>query len=198
MTDLGQAVTDYLAVRQALGYKFAENAKQLPSFRGLSADRRGVEGHDRAGRGPGHQPTGCTPRVVARRLDMVRGFAVTSKRSTLTPRSRPGRATPSLSPDSPVCVYRRRHRGADGRALPSLQRAVTYGTLIGLLAVTGMRCGEAIRLQRGQHRLGPLTTVVTIWNSKFRKEQPTIGCEALAGAWYPAKSRRRPRITCDR
>jgi integrase len=51
----------------------------------------------------------------------------------------------------------------------SPQRAATYETLIGLLAVTGMRLGEAMRLD-GDH-IDWDEGIVTVWNSKFRKSR---------------------------
>ena len=55
------------------------------------------------------------------------------------------------------------------RDLPSPQRAATYETLVGLLAVTGMRVGEAVRLDRDHVDLDE--GIVTIWNSKFHKSR---------------------------
>ena len=48
-------------------------------------------------------------------------------------------------------------------------RAATYQTLIGLLAVTGMRVGEAIRLDRADADL--TDGVLTIRESKFGKSR---------------------------
>lgn len=51
------------------------------------------------------------------------------------------------------------------RALPSPLRAATYETLFGLLAVSGMRVGEAAGLDRGDVDLQ--TGVITIHHPKF-------------------------------
>ena len=51
----------------------------------------------------------------------------------------------------------------------SPQRAATYETLIGLLAVTGMRLGEAVRLDCDH--IDWDEGIVTVWNSKFRKSR---------------------------
>jgi integrase len=51
-------------------------------------------------------------------------------------------------------------------ALRSPLQAATYQTVIGLLAVTGMRSGEARRLDRDH--LDWDEAVVTVWNSKFQ------------------------------
>jgi integrase len=55
------------------------------------------------------------------------------------------------------------------RAVPSPQRAATYETLLGLLAVTGMRLGEVVRLDRDHVDFDE--GIVTIWNSKFQKSR---------------------------
>ncbi len=57
---------------------------------------------------------------------------------------------------------------AAARLKPAL-RAATYQTLVGLLAVTGMRVGEAISLDRGDVDLGD--GVLTVWYSKFGKSR---------------------------
>jgi len=51
------------------------------------------------------------------------------------------------------------------QVIASAQRAVTYATLIGLLAATGMRVGEALRLQA--HDTDLVDGVITIRASKF-------------------------------
>jgi integrase len=55
------------------------------------------------------------------------------------------------------------------RALRSPLRAATYETLIGLIASTGMRSGEAVRLDRDDIDFDE--GVITIWRSKFGKSR---------------------------
>ena len=89
----------------------------------------------------------------AYRLSAVRGFA------TYLHALDPAHEVPAAGPAAaaaaaghPVPLLRRRDRGADRRrrhaALPAAARP-PIATLIGLLAVTGMRVGEAIALDRG-------------------------------------------------
>jgi integrase/recombinase XerD len=172
MTDLDQAVTDYLAVRRSLGYKLAENGKQLPNFVAyldtVGAHRVTTE----LAVAWATQPKGCTPVWWARRLAMVRGFARHLKAidpdteipplGVLPHRCR--RVAPYLYSDAEIDTLM-----AAARAMRSPQRAATYETLIGLLAVTGMRSGEAIRLDRDH--IDWDEGVVTIWNSKFQKSR---------------------------
>jgi integrase len=58
---------------------------------------------------------------------------------------------------------------AAARALPHPLRAATFATLIGLLAATGMRGGEAMRLNR--HDIDWDRGALTIWDSKFGKSR---------------------------
>jgi integrase len=74
------------------------------------------------------------------------------------------RATPYLYSDADVAALM-----AAARALRSPLRAATYETVVGLLAVTGMRSGEARRLDRDH--LDWDEGVLTVWNSKFQKSR---------------------------
>jgi integrase len=73
-------------------------------------------------------------------------------------------------------------------------RAATYQTLIGLLAVTGMRAGEAIRLDQPDIDLP--AGLVTVRESKFGKSRqlPLHATTAAALAGYAAlRDRHHPR-----
>ena len=60
------------------------------------------------------------------------------------------------------------------RSIPQPLRAATYQTLIGLLAATGMRVGEAIRLDRGD--IDSTEGVLRIRRSKFGKSRHGAAC----------------------
>ena len=61
-------------------------------------------------------------------------------------------------------------RGLVRRCLPGkLLRPHTYGTLIGLLASTGLRIGETIRLDRDDVRLAEIPPHILVRETKFRK-----------------------------
>ncbi len=172
MSALDQAVQDYLIVRRALGYKLAENGRQLPDFVAYleAAGARTVTTELAVAWAT--QPTGCTPVWWARRLAMVRGFACHLKAidpDTQVPPlgllpHRCRRVAPYLYSDADVAALM-----AASRALPSRQRATTYETLVGLLAVTGMRLEEALRLDRDH--VDWEEGIVTVWNSKFQKSR---------------------------
>jgi integrase/recombinase XerD len=151
MSDLRHAVTDYLAIRRALGF-------QLRGYDRLLGDL--VDDLQRAEASTltielavawASKPAGVQPFRWKTRLSIVRGFA--RYLQTIDPATQ--------IPPSNLLAYRRRrpapylYSAAEIDALleatdtlrPTL-RAATYRTLLGLLAVTGMRVGEAIALDR--------------------------------------------------
>jgi integrase/recombinase XerD len=172
MSPLDQAVDDYISVRRALGYKLAENARLLPDFVTYLEAAGASTVTSELAVAWATKPTGSTPVWWARRLAMVRGFArhmqAFDPDTEIPPLGllphRCRRVAPFLYSDADIAAVM-----ATARALPSRQRAATYETLIGLLAVTGMRIGEAIRLDRDHVEFAE--GIVTIWNSKFQKSR---------------------------
>ena len=172
MIPLGPALQDYLSIRRALGYKLQRAEKLLVNFIGYV------------------EATGTHPVTVevaltwatlpvkgdmnwwANRLSVARRFAMYLR--TLDPDtevpptnllpSGSHRAVPYLYSDEDVVALI-----AAAQTLRSPLRISTYQTLIGLLAVTGMRVGEAIRLERTDldHEHGLLTVRL----SKFGKSR---------------------------
>lgn len=172
MSTLSGSVDDYLSVRRALGYKLREHGYVLPDFVAYLEATGAATITTEAAVAWATQPTGSTPVWWSRRLAMVRGFA--RHMQALDPATEvppPGllpdrcrRVAPYLYSDADIAALL-----AAARALRSPQRAATYETLIGLLAVTGMRSGEAVRLDRDH--IDWDEGIVTIWNSKFRKSR---------------------------
>ena len=172
MTALRQALADYLTMRRRLGYKLERAAKLLAQFicylDDVGADTVTVE-HALAW---ASLPAGGDPSWWAYRLSVVRGFAAylhTLDPATEVPAAellpwRPRRATPYLYADEEIAAL---FAAADTLRFPL--RVATYRTLIGLLAVTGLRVGEAIRLDRGDLDLKHELLVVR--NSKFGKSR---------------------------
>jgi integrase len=76
----------------------------------------------------------------------------------------PLRATPYLYSETDIAELMK----ATGALRPPL-RSATYATFIGLLAVTGMRVGEALRLDRDD--LDEANGLLTVRNSKFGKSR---------------------------
>ena len=172
MTALDQALEDYLGVRRALGYKLAENGRQLPRFIAYVEAAGASTVTTELAVAWATQPKGCTPGWWSRRLAMVRGFA--RHLQALDPATevpplgvlpyRCRRVAPYVYSDADITALM-----AATAMVRSPQRAATYETLIGLLAVTGMRLGEAVRLDRGH--IDWDEGIVTVWNSKFRKSR---------------------------
>jgi integrase/recombinase XerD len=172
MSPLGHAVDDYIGVRRALGYKLAENARLLPDFVAFLEAAGASTVTSELAVAWATKPTGSTPVWWARRLAMVRGFArhlqAFNSDTEVPPLGllphRCRRVAPFLYSDADIAAVM-----AAARALRSPQRAATYETLIGLLAVTGMRIGEAVRVDCDHVDLDD--GIVTIWNSKFQKSR---------------------------
>lgn len=172
MTGLRAALADYLALRRALGYKLVVAERLLGQFLDfLEADGAEVITTELALRWA-TLPAGASPVWLAQRLSAVRGFATFAAsldEATEVPPAgclpgRPARAVPYLYSDAQVEAIM-----AAARSLPAPLLAHTYETLIGLLAVTGLRIGEAIRLGRDDVLPGQAWLRVT--EGKFGKSR---------------------------
>jgi integrase len=197
MSDLGRAVAEYLATRRALGFKLERDGQLLPDFV-ASLDQAGLTTVTiDAALAWATRPAGADPSWWGARLAIVRGFArwlAAFDPATQVPPAdllpmRSRRAEPYPYTDDDIAALMRA-----ARAIPAPLKAATYETLIGLLAVTGMRVGEAIRLDRGD--LDCDDGVLTVRDTKFGKsrEIPLHPSTAEALAAY---SRLRDRL-CPR
>lgn len=152
MSSLRQALVDYLAVRRALGYRLKRAEKLLAQFLTYLEGRGEERLRTETALAWATLPTRGGRSWWASRLSLVRGFAAhlhAIDPATEVPPTdllpwRPRRATPYLYSDADVGALI-----ATAAALRTPHRVATYRTLIGLLAVTGMRVGEAIALDRG-------------------------------------------------
>lgn len=172
MSALGDCAEEYLSTRRALGYKLVKQARLVTQF---------VDHLDRLGATRittetalsfAMNPENAQPIWWQQRLSAVRGFAcymVTIDPATEVPpgnllRGAVSRAVPYLYTSSEIIELM-----ASTAVLRPVLRAATYETLIGLLAVTGMRIGEAIALQRDDVDLE--RGLITIRFSKFDRER---------------------------
>ncbi|MDN5934230.1 MAG: tyrosine-type recombinase/integrase, partial [Pseudonocardia sp.] len=173
MSGLAGAAEDYLAIRRVLGFKLKRHARLLPSFVAF-LDEAGASfvTADLALRWA-TQPAGSAT-WWAERLSVVRGFArhlATIDARTQVPPigllKRPGparrRAVPYLYSSQDIVALMNA-----ARELRPLQ-AATYETLIGLLAIGGLRAGEAIRLDRND--LDDERSVLMVRDTKFGKSR---------------------------
>lgn len=172
MSVLADAVTDYLAARRALGFKLEPHERLLGELIGrLNAAGTTVLSVDDMVAWA-TTPADADPYWWALRLSAARGFA--RWWSAFDPATEvPGpeilpikggskRADPYPFTDDDIAALM-----AAARNLPSSLRAATFETLIGLLAVTGMRVGEVIRLDRSDLDKGEQT--LTVRDTKFGK-----------------------------
>jgi len=172
MSGLERALDEYLAVRRVLGFELRRAESALRRFVDF-AERQGAhwvttELALRWAMLPAHVQE-CERSA---RLGMVRRFAeylrTTDPRTEVPPADLlPGkirRPQPYIYSDDELL---RLLRAAEALPSPTGLRAWTYVTLLGILAVTGMRHGEALALDRGDVDLD--AGVLTIRRSKCRK-----------------------------
>lgn len=153
MTDLAKALEEYLALRKALGFKLRQTARALPRFvRFMERERAGFITTELALRWAQEDPEASSV-TNADRLAMVRRFA--AWRSADDPRTEipPVRLLPRRYQRPAPYIYSTQEIEtivSTAASLPSDSglRGFTFSTVFGLLAVTGMRVGEAAALNR--------------------------------------------------
>ncbi len=172
MSGLRTALEDYLILRRSLGYKLERTGEELADF---------VAFLERAGARTvtvdlaiawATLPPNAESGWRAQRLGMARGFARFQQAfdpDTEVPPlgllpGRPRRPAPYLYSAAQIASLMEAARG-----FGSPLRSATVETFIGLLAVTGLRVGEAIRLDRPDvdFKLG----LVMVRNSKLGKSR---------------------------
>ena len=184
MSELMALTQRYLETRQSLGYKLEREARQLPQF---------VEFLDKCGaeyitaalalKWSQQTPSG-KEQQTARRLGRVRQLA--KFLSSYDPRTEipsPELTVKAQSRRKPRYIYSADNvrQLMDACARYRGLNASTYSTLIGLMAVTGIRIGEAIALERED--LDTYRRQLTIRCGKFGKARrlplALSTCEAL-------------------
>lgn len=172
MSDLARAADEYLRLRRALGFELRCAGRELPKFVGFLARQKADWVTTKlALRWAQEDPT-ASSFTHSDRLGVVRCFArwhsATDPRTEipmagLLPR-RYQRPTPYFYTDQQV-----EQIVLSARSLPSAQglRGPTFSTIYGLLAVTGMRVGEAVALDRDDVDL--TTGILSVRQGKFGK-----------------------------
>ena len=172
VSSLEQHLTGYLAVRRAMGYKLARAGKLLPQFTDWMAERDQPLITTELALAWATLPPATESNWHRQRLSVVRGFAAhvhaLDPAHEVPPADllpwRPRRAVPYLYSEGEIVAL------MDGATvIPTPHRAATMRTLIGLLAITGMRVGEAIRLDRGDVDLA--SELLTVRDTKFGKSR---------------------------
>jgi integrase/recombinase XerD len=173
MSALADAAADYLRLRNRLGHELAEYHRLLPRFVAF-LDDAGLETVTVAAalewvNAPDVDPAST---VVSHRMTIARGFARhmagLDARTEIPPfglvGSRRRRHEPFIfSPDDIDALV------TGAQSLRTRFASATHETVIGLLAATGMRVGEVIRLDRGD--VVETDATLTIRESKFGKSR---------------------------
>jgi integrase/recombinase XerD len=167
MTNLRKVADEYLAVRRRLGFALVDAGRLLPDFVAF-LEQRGVEhisielALEWAAR-----PSDAQPTWRRFRLGVVRGFAEYVRHTDPATQVPPPNLLPSNYRRVAPYLYSEHEIAAmmaAARLLAPPLRAATYETLIGLIAVTGMRIGEAIGLDRDD--IDEQTRLLTVRDGK--------------------------------
>lgn len=171
MSTLQHTLTDYLELRRELGYKLARAEKLLGQFLAFLEETGSAQlSTERALAWACLPSRGNCGGWHTYRLSVVRGFArylqsrgidAEVPPSDLLP-WRAHRASPYLYTEPQIRALIEAARG-----LRSPLRVATYQVLIGLLAVTGLRVGEAIHLDRDD--FDAASGVLLVRQAKFNK-----------------------------
>ena len=172
MSALAEHAEQYLRARRALGVKLERHGRLLPQLIAYLETAGASTITRELAISWARQPAGAHPRHWAVRLSIARGFAAylqTIDPATEIPPAglfavRYQRPTPYLWSPQHICRLL-----AAARSLRPPLKAASYEALFGLLAVTGMRVGEAIALQPGDIDLESGVITIRAQNGKLER-----------------------------
>ena len=172
MNALGLALDSYLAVRRALGFKLDEAEYLLRKFVEYARLQQSSIVTTALALDWATQSNNTAPITRANRLTAVRGFArylhASDPRHEVPPAElipyRRIRYEPYIYSDEDITALL-----GEAQQIPHPLMAATYTTLFGLLTVTGMRLGEALRLDRDDVDCN--NAVLFVRDSKFNKSR---------------------------
>ncbi len=192
MIDLGALLDEYLATRRALGVRLQAAERYLKRFVAVAGECGAVFITAELALQWATEPNQTQPAQWAKRLGLVRGFAryanAVDRRHQIPPQGlipyRYRRPRPYIYSDREIADLI-----AAARALPGTTglRPFTHATLLALLAVTGMRTGEILNLDRDDVDLA--NGVLTVRDGKFGKSRhiPLHESTTLALGRYAAR-----------
>lgn len=172
MKPLRLALADDLAVRRVLGDKLVRAEKLLVQFLDYLEDRGEDHVTTEAALAWATRPANADRSWNATRLSVVRRFAVHLRGLDPANEVPPVDLLPGRNRRATPYLYSREDIAALITAAGTLRtphRGATYRTLIALLAVTGLRVGEAIGLDRKD--FDATNGLLTIRNGKFSKSR---------------------------
>ncbi len=198
MNTLRQAVQQYLGMRRDLGFKLVEAGKGLLEFVTFMQQHHASHITQALALAWAQEPSSVQPSHWAQRLSFVRGFA--RYRSATDPRTQipppgllpfhPKRARPYLYSDAEIRRLLNAALTMPCRYERGELRPWVYYCLFGLLAVSGLRLGEARNLELQDVDLK--AAVLTIRNTKFGKTRlvPLHASTCAVLARYIARRKR--------
>jgi integrase len=174
MSTMPKVLAQYIAVRRALGAKLREPAVRLGEFVDFLKSQGAEFITTELALCWAMQPKHAQRATWGRRLSIVRRFAVWLNAADPRTQIPPPRLLGGQRRRNPPHIYSDQEVEllmAEASRLPSRRklRAHTYTTLIGLLATTGLRPGEALALARSDVDLQ--SGILSIRESKFGKSR---------------------------
>jgi hypothetical protein len=151
-TLLHERVQEYLRLRRALGFRLEYDGHRLSQFAGYLQRQGATVLTAEHAIAWAQLPRGVTPWTWTQRLTAVRGFATWLR--TIDPATEipPGRVFPGYGKRPAPFIFTDDDIAAMHAACGSLRpwfRSATYTALFGLVAVTGIRIGEALAIPVG-------------------------------------------------
>ena len=197
MMSLANAAKDYLALRRALGFKLRHETWWLPDFVAYLETHGSAVITTELALNWARQPADGDPNWWAKKLGAVRRFA--RHHRAYDPRTevpaqdlipyRRRRKTPHIYSAAEISALLRQ-----ATCLPHSLQSATYTTLLGLIASTGMRVGEAIALDL--HDVDWHRVLLTVRNGKFNKSRE-IPVHTTTLAALRAYAQQRGRVRCS-
>ena len=196
MSALLKAVNDYLSLRRQLGYKLRDPGSYLRQFVSFLDRQRALHITTDLALRWAMQPASAQPAHWAARLRAVRLFAQHHSASDPVTEIPPLGLLPYRFHRKLPHIYslteiRRLLAATKGLYSTTGLRPWTYSTLLGLLAVTGLRISEALGLNQGD--LDLRQGVLTIRSTKFNKTR-LVPVHATTRDALRRYARRRDRI----
>jgi integrase/recombinase XerD len=201
MKPLTKAIQDYLALRRNLGFKLRDAGMVLAKFASFMEQQNAERITTQLALDWAQQPSNAQPALWAQRLSYVRCFArhhIASDPKTEVP-------PPGLLPFRPVRAHLYLYSIEEVQLLlnaalnlsPTIElRRWTFHAQLGLLSVTGLPVGEALRLRFADVDLD--NGVLTVRGTKFGKS-PLVPIHASTQDVLASYETRRARLldNCD-
>ena len=195
MTSLRTVLADYLRIRRQLGYQLKLDGQLLENFVGFLERAGATRITTELALEWAKLPANARPHRWRQRLGIVRAFA--RYLATIDPASevpsmdllpaRAVRVAPHVYSDQETVALM-----SAARTLSPPLRAATFQTLIGLLAVTGVRLGEALCLDRHDVDLGSGTLPVHAKAGKQREVPVHDSTTVALGTYARLRDRQCP------